>query len=75
MYHKNGVVPTMSPSMDIEVSSNFERFLFDVFKRSGVRTRAVFDSLKSTGKFSIDSRELAECKKFFVAYRYADNWQ
>ena len=69
VYQKNGVVPTMSPSMDIEVSSNFERFLFDIFKRSGIRTRSIFDSLKSSGSFSITSQELAECQEFFAAYR------
>lgn len=31
-YHKTGIEPTLSPSMDIMVSSNFERFLYDLFK-------------------------------------------
>ena len=34
-YHKGGVHPSISPSMDIQVSSNFERALFDAYDRDG----------------------------------------
>ncbi|MCX7567616.1 threonine synthase [Sulfitobacter sp. F26169L] len=34
-YHKDAVHPSISPSMDIQVSSNFERALFDAYNRDG----------------------------------------
>ena len=69
-YQKSGVVPTMSPSMDIEVSSNFERFLFDIFSRDAKRTNHVFQSLKDSGIFSVDPDELQRCRQHFEAYSY-----
>ena len=38
-YLTNGVKPSISPSMDIQVSSNFERVLFDAYGRDGRRWR------------------------------------
>ena len=51
-YTKEGVTPTISPSMDIQVSSNFERALFDAYGRDGATVAAQMDDLKSGG-FSI----------------------
>ena len=45
-YRKAEVIPTLSPSMDIQVSSNFERFLFDLYDRDGA---AVTDVLTQAG--------------------------
>lgn len=63
----NMVVPTMSPSMDIAISSNFERFLFDLFRRDGNRTKSMFDRLKSVGQFEVTNDELVECRNIFSA--------
>jgi threonine synthase len=38
-YRTNGVKPSISPSMDIQVSSNFERALFDAYGRDGAAVR------------------------------------
>ncbi len=48
-YTKQGVTPTMSPSMDIQVSSNFERLLFDAYDREGTAIVQLMDELKSGG--------------------------
>jgi threonine synthase len=44
-----GVVPTLSPSMDIQVSSNFERLLFEMNDRDGERTAADLAQFRSDG--------------------------
>ena len=40
------VVPTLSPSMDIQISSNFERLLFDLHGRDGVVRQVVGGGLR-----------------------------
>lgn len=48
-YTKEGVTPSISPSMDIQVSSNFERALFDAYGRDGAAVAQQMDDLKSGG--------------------------
>lgn len=52
-YKVEGVVATQSPSMDIQVASNFERLLFDLAARDGDATEALLQSLATTGEFSV----------------------
>jgi len=49
---------TSSPSMDISKASNFERFVFDMLGRDGVRTKALFhDQLQAKGSFDLSANE------------------
>jgi threonine synthase len=48
-YHKGETVPSISPSMDIQVSSNFERALFDAYDRDGSAVAQLMEELKSGG--------------------------
>ncbi|MEP3784806.1 threonine synthase [Ascidiaceihabitans sp.] len=48
-YHKGDTVPSISPSMDIQVSSNFERALFDAYDRDGAAVAQLMDELKVGG--------------------------
>ncbi|MCX7302001.1 MAG: threonine synthase [Rhodobacterales bacterium] len=50
---KEGVRPSISPSMDIQVSSNFERALFDAYGRDGAVVAAQMEDLKDRGGFTI----------------------
>lgn len=50
---KTGVVPSISPSMDIQVSSNFERLLFDLYDREGDAVAQLMDALKNDGTFTL----------------------
>jgi threonine synthase len=46
-----GVEPSLSPSMDIQVSSNLERLLFDLYERDGRRLGAAMTDFRRTGNF------------------------
>jgi threonine synthase len=52
-YEIRGVSPTASPSMDIEVSSNFERLLFEVERREAEPVRRLMSGLSQSGAFTI----------------------
>lgn len=54
------VVPSLSPSMDIQVSSNFERLLFEMNGRDGGATAEQLNAFRATGKLSIEPDQRAE---------------
>ncbi len=68
----NGVNPTISPSMDIQVSSNFERLLFDLFDRDGAAVKSSIDGFRASGKFNVTDDQLAKALQLFSAYRFDD---
>jgi len=47
------VVPTISPSMDIQVASNFERYLYYCLGSDGARVAALMGDFKQTGRFTV----------------------
>jgi len=63
------VAPTISPSMDIQVASNFERLLFELYGRSGERVTAAMAELKATRQFSVDAAELDTARSVFDGVR------
>ena len=68
-YETRGVVATTSPSMDIQVSSNFERLLFEAAGRDAAAVRRYMESLKQSGAFTIDEAALAVIHRDFDAAR------
>src|SRR6201999_453024 len=58
-YDLREVVATSSPSMDIQVSSNFERLLFEATDRDAAQVRAMMASLAQSGRFTLASGALA----------------
>ncbi|MGB3645242.1 MAG: threonine synthase [Mesorhizobium sp.] len=68
-YRTRGVVETTSPSMDIQVSSNFERLLFEASERNPAQVRRYMDGLKQGGAFTIEARELDRIRSEFDAGR------
>jgi len=68
IYEPRGVIATSSPSMDIQLASNFERLLFELAGRDGARVRARMDELRRTGAFHLEARELAEMRALFAAH-------
>jgi len=66
-YEVTEVVPTTSPSMDIQVSSNFERLLFEAGGRDAAAVRAMMASLRQSGSFTIPPATLARIRAEFEA--------
>ena len=58
---------TSSPSMDILISSNFERFLYEVSGRNGSKVGKWYDDLQAFGEFTVDSDTLAKARKAVIA--------
>src|SRR5487761_2727994 len=69
IYELRDVVATTSPSMDIQVSSNFERLLFDAYRRDSAAIRSVMASLQQSRRFTLSARALAYIRALFSAGR------
>jgi threonine synthase len=68
-YEMKGVKATTSPSMDIQISSNFERLLFEAYDRDAAAVRRSMDGLKQSGAFEIPQSALKAIKREFRAGR------
>ena len=68
-YELRDVVATAAPSMDIQISSNFERLLFEASGHDAAAVRALMGSLGQSGRFTIGSRALAAIRAEFTADR------
>jgi threonine synthase len=68
-YEVGQVVPTISPSMDIQVSSNFERLVYDSHGRDGATVARLMQSLAQSGAFSIDPLRLDAMRTLFHGRR------
>ena len=64
-YDKDTLHASLSPSMDIMVSSNFERLLFDMHGRNGPQIAELMAAFKSTGKLKVDQERWTETRKLF----------
>jgi threonine synthase len=69
VYEPREVVATSSPSMDIQVASNFERLLFDAYGRDGRAVRNLMASLAQSQRFVLSARALSEVRAVFSADR------
>lgn len=66
-YKPDGVTATYSPSMDIQVSSNFERLMFEMSGRDASRICSLMDDLSNNGSFTLSDNELAPMQTLFKA--------
>jgi threonine synthase len=67
------VTPSLSPSMDIQVSSNFERLLFELMGRDGDAVAAIMARFADTGSFELPAQAMQSARKHFAAYRLDDD--
>jgi threonine synthase len=63
------VVPTISPAMDIQVSSNFERLLFDLLDRDGSAVERAMHAFRNEGRFEVDRTPLGRAAALFASRR------
>lgn len=71
-YRMEGVAPSISPSMDIQISSNFERALFDALGREGGAVAQLMDEMKSGG-FRIPQGALQGLREHFASGRVSED--
>ncbi|TMV94825.1 threonine synthase [Thioclava sp. BHET1] len=64
-YTKQGVTPSISPSMDIEVSSNFERALYWAYGKDGTAIAALMDELKTEGSFTVSQNAIGALRAVY----------
>jgi len=64
-YSTSTVVPTVSPSMDIQVASNFERYLYYLFNEDPARVREAFATFARSGRMEFSDAELARVRSEF----------
>jgi threonine synthase len=68
----SAVEPSLSPSMDIQVSSNFERLLFEVLDRDGAAVAEAMRAFRRDGALPVDEATWQRTRALFSAHRLDD---
>src|SRR5690606_15171502 len=68
-----GVTPTLSPSMDIQISSNFERLLFELYDRDGAALSQAMQNFRKTGRLAPGAARAARAQGLFASARLDDS--
>ena len=71
-YKPSKVKPSLSPSMDIQISSNFERLLFDILDGDDKKVFSLMNDLTTKGFFKLNQKEIEIIKKDFCAEKISD---
>jgi threonine synthase len=66
------VVPTLSPAMDIQVSSNFERLLFESWNRNAARVASAMEDFRKNGEYVVDRTAMDSIHAVFDGERIDD---
>lgn len=72
-YRMDGVVPTLSPSMDIQISSNFERLLFDLHDRDGEAMASLMRDFRANKSFTLAPHQLHRLQGMFASASVDDS--
>ncbi|MCK6417866.1 MAG: threonine synthase [Alphaproteobacteria bacterium] len=66
------VQPTLSPSMDIQISSNFERYLFALLQHDAQHLKTLMQQFRDEGAFRVSDALLARARQDFTALRASE---
>ena len=66
------VEPSLSPSMDIQVSSNFERLLFELFDRNPAATAGAMHGFRASGRMAVPDATWHRVRTVFHGFRLDD---
>ncbi|MEC7810427.1 MAG: threonine synthase [Actinomycetota bacterium] len=66
------VIPTLSPSMDIQISSNLERLIFELLGRKGEEVNSLFEKFRSNGNIDVGSDVEAKFSNAWKGYSFDD---
>ena len=66
------VTPTLSPSMDIQISSNFERLMFDLLDRNGEQVESLLQGFRKTGELQFGAEVRKKAQAIFASGRQDD---
>ncbi len=69
----DAVQPSLSPSMDIQVSSNVERLLFDLYDRDGPALAQAMASFRRNGQLAVGEERWKAARAVFDGYRFDDD--
>ena len=72
-YRMGDVIPSISPSMDIQISSNFERAMFDAYDRDGATIANVMNELKTNGGFALSQGVMDALRENFDSGRVRES--
>ncbi|WP_376877037.1 threonine synthase [Albirhodobacter sp. R86504] len=72
-YEMDGVKASISPSMDIQISSNFERALFMAYGQDGAAVTQLMDELKTTGGFTVSQGALEALREIYASGRVSED--
>ena len=72
LMERKNVLPSYSPSMDIQVSSNFERLLYEINERDTDKVKQQMIEFKNNGNFEITKNQLEKINNLFSAYMISD---
>ena len=72
-YIVENVTETISPSMDIQIASNFERLIYDLNNHNDKKTIEVMKSIKEKGEYIIDKESLDKINIDFLSSRMDEN--
>ncbi len=71
-YSQKGVHASLSPSMDIQISSNFERLLFDLHNRDGKKIASLMQDFKNNSALKVDEGVYKSAKETFLSHCVSD---